>query len=465
MGRLFPVRGTGFQLLAGAALLVGGIVGCESYAPMPATPADVSKSLEPMGHAELAKAAAGLRHPALAPVVIAEDGSLTPRGAAVVAVVQNPPLRAARSRRGVAAAQVVQAGILPNPQLGASVDFPVSGSTAGTVNGYSLGATWDVSALAAHSAGRSAAERNAESVELDLAWEEWQTALAAKLHATRVLWLTAQRAELAQQVKWLGDVAGDAEVSVQRGLVTGADRDSAAVALGKRRGALLAADASLRSEASLLRKALGLPEGGPDVRVAADGDEGEAPPPSAEELSRMIDESRLDLAALRAGYASQEDKLRGAVLGQFPKIGLGITRARDTGNVGTVGFGVTLDLPLFDRGQGRVAVEKATRQQLFDELAARTFEARADAARAYAELAGIGAQIDTAEKTAATLQTLVSGLEAARGRGDADIVQLNQARNDLGEARAEALRLRQERAELRIAVEAATGRQLGGEKP
>src|SRR5262249_38506642 len=141
-----------------------------------------------------------------------------------------------------------------------------------------------------------------------------------------------------------------------------------------------------------LREALGLPAD-TKIRIVAESDKPEPPLPSAQDVDDAVNHCRLDIAALQAGYASQEAKLHGAVLSQFPKIGLGITRARDTSTGGTMGFGITPDLPIFDRGQGRIAIEKATRQQLFDELAARVFEAHADARRALEELAAAGPQV------------------------------------------------------------------------
>src|SRR5439155_4816106 len=115
---------------------------------------------------------------------------------------------------------------------------------------------------------------------------------------------------------------------------------------------------------------------------------------------------RLDLIALRMGYESQEAKLRGAVLSQFPKIGIGINSARDTTNVITAGLGVTLDVPLFDRAQGKIAIEKATRQQLFDEYVARSFEARSDVAKLHLEMAAVARKIEATDAYIAKLQTL-----------------------------------------------------------
>lgn len=75
---------------------------------------------------------------------------------------------------------------------------------------------------------------------------------------------------------------------------------------------------------------------------------------------------RPDLMALRAGYASQEQALRLAVLSQFPSVGITLSRARDTSNIHTLGFGIDFSLPIFNGSRGRIAMAGATRAELYD---------------------------------------------------------------------------------------------------
>jgi outer membrane protein TolC len=464
MARIRPFREQFSPWRVSALASLAAALGCQHYQPKPASPDAVAAALAPIPDRALVQAAASLSHPALRPVSIPPDGSLTPDAAAVVAVLQNPSIRAARSRRGVAEAQLLQAGILPNPQLAAGMDFPVAGATEGTVNAFSLGATWDVTSLISREQNRLAAQHEGEAIDLEIAWQEWQAAMGAKLHATRVIWLSLQHDELARQVEEAEHAEKGATDNVQEGLVTVIESEAAAALVQKRRAALLATEASLVSEFGFLREAIGVPADA-SLRIVAEPPRQSPPLPSADEVADAVDHGRLDIAALRAGYASEEAKLHAAVLSQFPKIGLGITRARDTTDVGTIGFGITLDLPIFDRGQGRIAVEKATRQQLFDELAARSFEARSDAQRARAELATTGPQVEQARRTADRLSALANRLGEARVRGDADIVQLAQARNDAAEATVDLMRLQQQEAELRIALDVATGQLIGDSRP
>ena len=75
-------------------------------------------------------------------------------------------------------------------------------------------------------------------------------------------------------------------------------------------------------------------------------------------LLEGLEQRRLDLLALRRGYDSQEEAVRAAVLAQFPRITIGPTISRDTDNLRTTGFGINIELPIFNRQQGKIAVER-----------------------------------------------------------------------------------------------------------
>src|SRR6185503_6538311 len=114
--------------------------------------------------------------------------------ATTIAVIANPELRALRAERGIAAAQVLEAGVLPNPELDIGVDFPTFGDLVGTVTAGHLGVSWEVTALVARDANVRASEANAQKVDLEIAWQEWQHAMEARLEWRR---LAASERELA----------------------------------------------------------------------------------------------------------------------------------------------------------------------------------------------------------------------------------------------------------------------------
>src|ERR1700724_2218585 len=91
-----------------------------------------------------------------------------PDEAATIALYSNPALRAIRDRRGLAAAQVVQAGILPNVSLSYERDYVTGGNTVGTQPAYALNAGWEFTALIPYLPKQTAARKNLGSVGLDV---------------------------------------------------------------------------------------------------------------------------------------------------------------------------------------------------------------------------------------------------------------------------------------------------------
>jgi outer membrane protein TolC len=152
--------------------------------------------------------------------------------------------------------------------------------------------------------------------------------------------------------------------------------------------------------------------------------------------------------------------LRAAVKAQFPKIGLSFAKTNDTSDVRTHTFGVTVDIPLFDRNQGAIATGKATRQQLFDEYVARVAEARANVTLIFANLAAAQAQLQAASESVPELEQLVSAYEKAMETRNADLAAFRDARSALATHQLDQANLRQQVLELGVALEIATGRPL-----
>jgi len=377
-------------------------------------------------------------------------------------VLASPKLRAIRDHRGVAVAQLFQAGILPNPQLSYNFDIPTGGATRGTVNAFNFGLSWEITSLIAHNANVAAARAEAASIALDIAWQEWQAAEGAKLQAYHLYFFDQQLAVAKQEEDALRENLGRVKRGAELGLVTVVDLAAAEAAVQKMHTAVLTTEQQREHERLALNESLGFPGNDeipleqnvalPDVQALPFGDE----------LTTGLEQRRLDLLALRSGYRSQEEKLRAAVLSQFPKISIGFAHAGDTSNVITTGFGVTIDLPLFDRSQGNIAVEKATRTKLYDEYVARLFEARGEIARALADMNSLQHQIDAAEASLPILQNVVDSYRRALLQGNADVLTYYNARADLTARRMELFDLKRQLTDLEIALEIAAGEYLGG---
>jgi cobalt-zinc-cadmium efflux system outer membrane protein len=437
-----------------ATQLLGG---CAAYHFKPLPKASDLESVPAVDPARIQVLAAEIEHPILRPVRLDPNEGLSPEAAGVLAVLLNPSLRAARDERALADAQLLRAGLLPNPELSYDFEAPTTGDTEGTVNGFGLGLTWDVTSLIARSATVRGAQAHRAAVEADMAWQEWQTAQAAK---TAVLALAAWRARIAVQEEARQHLARNAELvqrAVAGGTLTAKDLSAAESASRQAQAAWLDLKKQAEQQRLQLNRLLGLP---PESAVRL-SDRIELPssfkPPAAEDLLAGLEQRRLDLLALRHGYDSQEAAVRAAVLNQFPRISLGPTLGRDVENVNIAGFGIAVTLPLFNRNQGNIAVEQATRQKLYDEYVNRMFETRSDVAILLSRIRFLNEEIAAAQQGQAVLTKLEESYRAALAAGQVDILTYYAAWNDMAAGRMKALTLREQLAQAVVALELATG--------
>ena len=443
---------------SGPTLALGSILclsGCATYDALPLISADVERNLRPLGGDALAIAARKINHPLLHPLRLDGSDGLSPDQAELLAVLLNPALRALRDQAGEARAQLLKAGILPNPQFSGNLDFVTGGATEGTQTGFGHGLSWDLQALVTRGQDVASARNDEQAVRLDIAWDEWQTALAARSAVYDLVSLRAQVAQaneiserLASNVDLVRKAADTHEMTVLESATVEASANDA-------RAVLLGLEQELEQRRIALNRAIGYPPATKLRLQSATALPSRVDPPSASTLLHGLEERRLDLLALKRGYESQDAKLRSAILAQFPNITVGFNRATDTGNVHTLGPTITLALPLFDHNQGNIALASATRQRLFDEYTNRLFTARADVAAALADIRALNAQIAHADQALPALRRLVEISGKAVAEGNAGILGYYLTQNDLSHKSLEVLKLKQQLAQARIALEIA----------
>ncbi|MDN5874446.1 MAG: TolC family protein, partial [Sinobacteraceae bacterium] len=168
---------------------------------------------------------------------------------------------------------------------------------------------------------------------------------------------------------------------------------------------------------------------------------------------------RPDLLALQAGYQSQNQKLREAILKQFPAINIGFNRARDNSAVYTSGFTVGLTLPLFNRNRGNIAIARATRQRLHDNYAARLLKTRSDAHRLLQQLQTQQAALPQAATHAALLESDLQHADNAWHARQLPLATYLALRSNALAADLRLLQLRQSTAETGIALQTLLGGQ------
>lgn len=288
-------------------------------------------------------------------------------------LLNNPDLRSARARHQAAQAQRQQDSVLPNPVVGGSIGYLLSGP--GDATAWTASITQDITSLITLKPRREAAKATADEVDASLLWEEWQTIGKARLlvidlvEGQRQLALQQQALDLLTQresriTKAIG--AGNVErVTVASDLSAAADARTAFHDLQRRQ----------LDQQQQLAALLGLK---PDVAVplAASLAPADLDAASIRQQAESIHRRRPDLVALQLGYRAQEATLRAAVLAQFPPLSIGYDASQDNSRVRNGGPAVSFALPIFDRNQGNVAIAKATREQLHQEYTVRMATSR-----------------------------------------------------------------------------------------
>jgi outer membrane protein TolC len=348
-----------------AGWLVLSLAGCATYDPLPLdTASNLKHRLADLDHAGV-----DIRRP------------LTVDDVTVLAVRNNPDLIAARFQRGVAQAQVLLAGILPNPSISASYLFLIPGGAATAAGAFAdaVGASivQDVQKSIAVIEKVRVAKADALQVDASLLWQEWQLIGKARLLAVDLIEGVKTRQVLVENRDLLMDRfnRGNKAMAEGNATISTVSPDLAAVSdIHKQLDDLERDHTSKRHDLNAL---LGLAPEVP-LPLISDLKIPKIDPKFVRSLLLGLPNRRPDLIALQLGYRSQEAKVRGAIVGQFPSLTIGPSYSGDTSNVVSIGPQITMDLPIFDRNQGNIAVEQATREQLRAEFTARVAAANGE---------------------------------------------------------------------------------------
>ena len=407
-GALRPgvLRGARWGVLAAAAL----IGGCATYHALPLARGP-----------NLATRLTGLRTvvppmgPGKAPRRIDVSKPLGIDDIGLLAVMNDPALRAERGDLAGAQASLLQASLLPNPVAGLVYEPQLGG--AGVAPSWTATLSADVKALLTYHTRVQAARFAFEQVNAELLWQQWQVAQQARVLALDLYWGRDSLRASRREVRLL-----DAEARAARAAAASRslDRSSLAPILA----AKAAADQHLASlQLTELRAWQGLDALlglAPSVRFAIAPPHLGAMPRHLAPLLASLTERRPDLVALRMGYRSADENLRTAIMGQFPALVLGAQWDQDNGNVRNGGPTAQFDLPLFDRNQGQIGSARATRRVLHAQ-----YQARLDAA--VGTVKGLAAQIhrlhrdvQQARRAEAAAERLARAARHAYARGDID---------------------------------------------
>lgn len=446
---------TGSAVLS-IALVVSGCaaVGDTSLPPLAERTAQIDAEIS----RSLVRDASQLAPPWLAPQPIDLSQPLDADMLGLIAVVANPDLRALRQQAGIADAQVFAAGLLPDPTISLGVDFVIGGPATTLGNALAGALGLDTAALRTRRATLSQAQARARQVRLDIAWAEWQTAAQARLLASQIVSQERQIALLREIERTARDLFDRTGRAAGRGDISGDQLQAARLAEIDSIAQLRSTEIALAQARSDLVRLLGLP---PQTVLDLIPTSYQPIDVNCTALADRASE-RLDVTALREGYAAQGSALRAATLAAFPLPGLSINASRNEGGNRFLGPALNLTLPLWNRNRGGIAVERATAGVLKAEYEARLFQARADIVT-LCTLRSIGdRQLADARSQLPDIERFAAATTRAARRGDLAQSIADNARLAAWSKQLLAEQVEQANRERIVGLEIAAGRKLEG---
>ncbi len=431
-------RRIGCAVLLGVAPLVAG---CAVYHPLPLpSAAHLATRLDqldltvpavpgaPAGRVDISR-----------PLLVDEIGLL--------AILNDPELRAQRGERNLARAAERQASLLPNPSV--SINWEALLGGPGIQPNWSVAMTEDITSLITYRRRVRAARAQTAQVEASQLWAQWQVAQNARVLAMDVYWGDQAITLSGREQRLI-----ESEISAVRQALAAGNVDYTALA------PLLATQATLDQSLIALQVAresnwkqldalLGLE---PGVRFAIAPPPEVSPPPDVESLIESLPRRRPDLVALQLGYHSADESLRAAILGQFPALALGAIWEQDTTNIRSLGPTGTFDVPLFNRNQGQVAQARATRLMLREQYQARLDAAVGEVRALQAFIARTRGDIARSRAAADSSEQLARAARATYSQGNLDQRSLTDFESAALERDLETVTLQRSLAEAQVSL-------------
>lgn len=367
------------------------------------------------------------------------DAHTVPLNSAAVqrlVLLNNPDLKSQHARHQAAQAQRAQDSTLPNPVIGGSIGYLISGP--GDATAWTASISQDITSLITLRPRREAANAQADEVDAGLLWEQWQTLGKAHLLVIDLVEGERQIALQQQAVDALTKRESAIVNALQAGNMDRVTVTSDLVAASDARAALNDLQQRQLTQRQELNALLGL-KPDVDVPLATDLPGVSVDAAVIREQFDSVNRRRPDLVALQLGYRAQEASLRAAVLAQFPPLAIGYDASQDNSRVKNGGPAINMTLPLFDHSQHNVAIARATRDQLYQEYTVRLATSRDDVDALLAQYAQLDAQRrayrpaadDAVGAAAQTNRAAASGLVDLRNATDIHVASIHHQQAQL----------------------------------
>ena len=349
-----------WRRLAWAAAIVALLLcgGCAHYTPQPLGPAAIQEQLRRFAAADLA-AEYALRKPNEIPLDLA--AGFGPNEVGIAALLLNPALKAKELERGIAAGQLLSAGLYPNPTFDTR-SLPGSTHPTGRKS-FETSLSFELLRWQERAANKQTKAANQQAVHYEILSEEWKTVSDARTAYWTVV-AARERLRLNSEETGLSTRMVDSvKARIKHGAGTSFDSNLAEMQNLKLQMERQKLESDADAAERALRLAIGLPyDAEIKLRIASTP---LAREPLVWKLPALI-AALPDSAMMKASewrYEVSEGELRAAIGRQVPSLKLGPSNTLDfDGHWSSLyGFVGSVDVPIFDRNQGEIKEKCAAR--------------------------------------------------------------------------------------------------------
>jgi outer membrane protein TolC len=300
-----------------ACLICAG-PGCARYKPKPLDPA---QALQQIQRVTLDDVLARNTAPgqSIDPKTFNPADGLDENEAAVAALFLNPQLQAKRQEHGIAAAQLITAGLWPNPEF----DSKAQWDTKGPGRAIEANLAIEVLRWRERKGEQEAAKANQKAVVAEVMAEEWRVVTEARVAHWNIIGLEAKLKASQAAADIAGELVKKIKARLDRGAGSQFDLNLAELDRLRFQSDALRAETDVETARRGLLVVLGLPPATP-LKLQPDHDSA-APliqPWDLERLTEMLPESPR-MKTLQWRYEASEGELRAAIARQFPSLKLG----------------------------------------------------------------------------------------------------------------------------------------------
>ncbi|MBM4039057.1 MAG: TolC family protein [Planctomycetes bacterium] len=272
------------------------------------------------------------------------------------ALAGNPQVQAEFAEIVAAEAELVQAGLLPNPTLSTMLGF-----AGGSLDMVTAGAMQSLSALWLRPARREAAQADLQRTVLSVANTALNVAAEAQRSHHRVVNRQYVLTLLEQQQAILRRSVASASERLKAGIGTSLDVNRLTAESLQNEVKIADMRTQLRLEKLRLLELMGLADLGTDWQAAGAAQCRDPLPPESDLVTLALAQ-RLDVQAGRWAVRVRQGNLRQARLGALPELSAGGNWEREgkgSAAMDKLGPAVTVTVPIFDQNQARAASARA----------------------------------------------------------------------------------------------------------